>query len=147
MRINPPPFESALTEPSINVIGESEDKLAIAWQQFMTILNNQLNINFSDNGYVFPAVIQTTLDKIKQDYKQSIVYNSDKNRFELNNGNRSNDDDTNYEPIQTYGPLNTANIATEAIKDKNLGRIFVNSDTNELQFSINGSTVRTIMSV
>lgn len=148
MRFNTPPYENNISKVSKDNIGQKNNLLTEEWENYFSVQNNLLNENLSDNGYIFPAINETKKGQISKDYKQSIVYNSDKTRMEINNGNREDQQDNgDYEPIQTYGAKTTSQIAQEAIKPKNLGKIFVNSDTNELQFSIDGVTVRTISSM
>ena len=161
MKFNTPPFNDPVVDiempPKVRPadpthpgnIGMVESPMAHVWANFHSILTNNLNKNLSDNGYIFPSVSQTSLNSNVNKFGQSIVYNHSLNRMELNNGNRKTPTNRppTSEPIQTYGALSTANIATEAVKPENLGRIYVNSSTNELQFSINGTTIRTITSV
>lgn len=160
MKFNKPPFSDSVvniaTPPNMGQspalltddVGETESPMAHAWASYNALLNDQLSANLSDNGYIFPSGSTTTITKNLNQFGQSIVYNQSLNRMELNNGNRQNPQNRapTSEPIQTYGALSTGEIATEAVKPGNLGKIYVNSDTNELQFSTNGTTIRTIVS-
>lgn len=161
MNLNKPPFEDHVVDikmppkirPSVggpsSDIGLVESPMAHMWANYHSLLNDQLNTNFSDSGYLFPGQPSSTISTNLSKFGQSIVYNDSLNRMELNNGNRQNPASRapTSEPIQTYGGFSTAQISSEAIKPENIGRIFVNSDTNELQFSVDGTTVRTITSV
>lgn len=161
MNFNKPPLNDSVVDIQIppkvrqsadlppDKVGLVESPMAHVWATYHSIFNDQLNQNLSDNGYIFPGVSTTTLTANVNKFGQSIVYNQSLNRMELNNGNRKNPTvaPPSYEPIQTYGSKTTTQIATEAVQQQNLGRIYVNSDTNELQFSVDGATIRTITSV
>lgn len=160
MNFNKPPFHDPVIDmqmpPKIRPpdkrptkgIGLVETPMAEVWANYHAVLNNELSSNLGENGYIFPAVNTATLNNNLPKFGQSMVYNQDLNRMELNNGNRSNPGSRapTSEAIQTYGGLSGTQIATEAVKPENNGRIFVNTDTNELQFSIDGATIRTITS-
>lgn len=149
MNINKPPVSDPISTPNPQDLSASHT-INQQWQDYFSVENNELSMNFSNNGYLIPSISEKQLTNPKQvdNYGQSIVYNNDKNRLEINEGNRQKPAarTPNYAPIQTYQPLSTSEIQTEAIKEGNLGKIFVNSDTNELQFSLNGTTIRTITS-
>lgn len=163
MKFNKPPFHDPLIDLKIPLtvqhapdggiqnikMGETESPMAHAWANYHALLNDQLSQNLSDAGYIFPSTSQADLNTNIPKFGQSIVYNDSLNRMELNNGNRTTPANRTptSEPLQTYGAMTTSHIATEAVKPENLGRIYVNSDTNELQFSIDGATVRTITSI
>ena len=160
MNFNKPPFHDPVIhlelppKPRGNLPGPpnasptAHTPMSETWENYHALLNNNLNTNLSDFGYIFPSVDTSTLDTNTSKFGQSMVYNESLGRMELNNGSRTTPDTNppNYAPIQTYGAASTSEINAEAVKDKNLGRIFVNSDTNELQFSVDGATVRTITS-
>lgn len=158
MRVNTPPFN----DPILGAGGTTDTpawlpqpdgsaptaKISESWSNYLALLNNQINHTLSDSGYLVPGLPTVSLQKIVNNFGQSIVYNTSLNRMEINNGNRKNPDQRapSYEPIQTFGSNTTAQINAEAIKTENLGKIFVNSDTNTLQFSLDGTTIRTITS-
>lgn len=158
MNFNKPPFEDHVVtievppklQPNGTIPGVplAATPMSDPWRNYHALLNDQLSANLSNGGYIFPAVSSATLTTTVDRFGQSMVYNQDLNRLEINNGNRASPSSRapTSEPIQTYGALSSSQIATEAVKPENLGRIFVNSSTNELQFSIDGATVRTITS-
>jgi len=131
MKFNTPPFAENIT----NIKGKFHN----SWQNFFSIMTNQLNQNLSDLGYTYPAISETTAQTRASQAKQQIVYNSDNSRMELNNVGQ-------YSAIAVVATNTSAEIADLAIKPENLGRLFSNSDDNSLQFSLDGSTIRTIAS-
>lgn len=131
MKFNTPPYQD-------NIV-DKNSKIHYKWSNFLSILTNNLNSNLGDLGYIFPSIDQSTADSISDQYSKSIVYNKDNTRMELNNNGK-------YEAISTVAINTTEEIQKVAISPENIGRIFVNSDTNELQFSLDGETIRTISS-
>lgn len=132
MKFNTPPFG--------NSISTDRGILHSSWQSFISILTNNFNQYLSDLGYIFPSINNSTATGIANNYKQSIVYNSDNQRMELNNSGT-------YQAIATVSSGTTSDIGQLAIQPQNIGRIFVNTDNNSLQFSLDGLTIRTIGSV
>lgn len=133
MNVNIPPLEEEL-------IAEDKNKISHDWATFHTILAQQINTNLGDQGYFYPAITTATAADIAPNFTQSIVYNSDAQKMVLNN-------DGNYEAIATVALATTSEISQLIQQDGNIGRLYINIDTGNIQFSIDGITIKTIVSI
>ncbi len=131
MNIGTPPTDD-------HVLSGKESKMASIWSAFFDQLSSQLTSTFTNLGYFVSGTSASKMDEISGDYKKSIVYNDSLSRMEINNAGT-------FEPIQTYTLKTTAEINQLAQDSANIGKIYINSDTHELQFH-NGNEIRTIAS-
>jgi len=120
----------------------SKDILPYQWINYHNQLSTQLRTKLNDQGYQFPGVSQTNLNNIEQDKSQSIVYNQDTTRMNVNNNSE-------YEEIATR-PKKTltqiqAQLAQEGIGMQ--GRIFVDTTNNTMITTLDGSTLVTLQTV
>jgi len=132
MNIGTPPLQDSLS-------GNKSIKISTPWGSFFSQLISEMNNLFTNLGHFFPGIGNDTSQRIQSDFKKSIVYNDDNERLELNNNGE-------FEGIQTISILTTLEIVDAVQEPGNIGRIFVNSDDNSLQFSLDGTTIRTIAS-
>jgi len=134
VKVNTPPYNDEFVD-------DTKRMISYKWANFFSVFLNEINNYLGDLGYIFPSIKNSTTQDstIQQNYKRSIVYDSDNTQLLLNNTGT-------YQPIATIQTRTTSEIQEEAILPENVGRIFVNSDTSELQFSIDSQTVRTIVS-
>lgn len=122
-----------------NVLNETESKMASMWAQFFNQLITQLNTVFTNFGFFIPNITSAQKNTIASQYSRSITYDNDLSRMEINNTG-------SFEPIQTYSTKTTVEIQSLIQDQANIGKIYVNSETNSLQYSVDGSTIRTIVS-
>lgn len=124
-----------------NVINETQSTLSVVWENFFSQLTTQLTTTFTNLSYFLPSVSQAALSKIAPNFKKSITYNNDNQRVEINNTGT-------FEGVQTISVASGADILTAITQPGNIGKIYVNSDTNSLQYSLDGlpANIRTIAS-
>ena len=132
MNIGTAPIHDDLVDNEPSLIGST-------WETFFSQLATQINTTFTNLGYFLPVISQSTADNTGSSSTQSIAYNGDNARAEINNSGE-------FEGISTVLVKTTSEIQNLISKNGNLGRIYINSDNNSLQFSVDGSTIRTIAS-
>jgi len=95
---------------------------------------NDKNIATLGVGHEWENFFSTLANEINT-VLADVTYNTDLDRIEIND-----------DAIEVVQILTTAEIAQAITNPSNIGRIFVNSDDNSLQFSLDGTTIRTIAS-
>lgn len=92
---------------------------------------NDATLGVSHEWESFFSTMATEINKVFAD----VTYNDELNRIEINN-----------DAIAIVQSLTTSEIAQAITNPANIARIFVNTDDNSLQFSLDGITVRTVVS-
>lgn len=133
MNIGTPPNDD-------KVLNETQSHMSYLWSEFFNQISSQITYNLGNLAYRISGTSSTKLQDIGANYTASIAYNQTDSRMEVNN-------EGTFEAIQTITLATTAEIQVLIQNPSNIGRLYINSETNHLQYSVDGINLRTIESV